>query len=231
MNRSPGRAHGRGPDVLLDHVLVPLPDLGAAADEFAARHGLVALPGGRHPGAGTANRLVPLGGTYLELIAVVDTAEAATLPRSQRVLEALRAGRPFATWAARTHDLAGLKARLEGQGWTLPPAVPGSRRRPDGRLLEWTTQELAPASVASALPFVIEWRVAPGEHPGEAPAAHPGGAGGIVHLVFEAPEPVTLRRRLDVLFGGGLSFEIEAGETEQLVAIELERPGGRQRIP
>jgi len=36
-------------------------DLRAAAQELEARHGLVAVEGGRHPGWGTANRIVPLG--------------------------------------------------------------------------------------------------------------------------------------------------------------------------
>jgi hypothetical protein len=56
----------------LDHVLIAVIDLDAAASAFAADHGLDSVTGGRHPGWGTANRIVPLGETYLELVAVVD---------------------------------------------------------------------------------------------------------------------------------------------------------------
>ena len=64
----------------LDHVLIAVADLAAAARELEVRHGLASVEGGRHPGWGTANRIVPLGDTYLELIAVVDEAEAAESP-------------------------------------------------------------------------------------------------------------------------------------------------------
>jgi Glyoxalase-like domain len=68
----------RAPDVTprderleLDHVLIATPDLEAAAAELDDRYGLTNVPGGRHPRWSTANRIVPLGDTYLELVAVV----------------------------------------------------------------------------------------------------------------------------------------------------------------
>ena len=64
----------------IDHVLIAVADLADVAREIEARYGLASVEGGRHPGWGTANRIVPLGETYLELIAVVDEAEAAREP-------------------------------------------------------------------------------------------------------------------------------------------------------
>ncbi len=62
----------------LDHVLIAVgPDLVAAADEFEVCYGLASVEGGRHPGWGTANWIVPLGDSNLELVAVVDQVEAA----------------------------------------------------------------------------------------------------------------------------------------------------------
>ena len=60
----------------LDHVLIAATDLEEAAREFE-RHGLSSVEGGRHRDWGTANRIVPLGNCYIELIAVVDEAVAA----------------------------------------------------------------------------------------------------------------------------------------------------------
>ena len=60
----------------IDHVIYATRDLGATAARLEADHGLVAKGGGRHTGIGTENRIVPLGAGYLELIAVVDYAEA-----------------------------------------------------------------------------------------------------------------------------------------------------------
>ena len=57
-------------------MVIAVADLATAAREIEARHGLTSLEGGRHPGWGTANRIVPLGDTYLELVAVVDEDEA-----------------------------------------------------------------------------------------------------------------------------------------------------------
>ena len=58
----------------LDHVLIAVSDLEAAAREVERRHGLASVEGGRHQGLGTAKRIVPLGDTYLVLVAVVDEA-------------------------------------------------------------------------------------------------------------------------------------------------------------
>ena len=60
----------------VDHVSDATPQSDATAARLEAELGLVADGGGRHTGIGTENRIVPLGGGYLELIAVVDDAEA-----------------------------------------------------------------------------------------------------------------------------------------------------------
>jgi hypothetical protein len=63
--------------VELDHVLIAVSDLATAGQGLEERHGLTSIEGGRHGGLGTANRIVPLVDTYLELVAVVDETEAA----------------------------------------------------------------------------------------------------------------------------------------------------------
>ena len=59
----------------LDHALIPLADLSKAVTP-ERRYGLASVEGGRHADWGTANRIVLLGDSYLELVAVVDPAEA-----------------------------------------------------------------------------------------------------------------------------------------------------------
>lgn len=61
----------------IDHVLWATDDLDTTAERFAREHGLPVRGGGRHVGLGTENRILALGGGYLELIAVVDADEAA----------------------------------------------------------------------------------------------------------------------------------------------------------
>src|SRR5262245_6695165 len=75
----------------LDHVIVVVADLDSAAGRLYREHGLASVAGGRHAGHGTGNRIVPLGSTYIELMAVVDPDEAASSPVGswvgQRVIE------------------------------------------------------------------------------------------------------------------------------------------------
>ena len=86
----------------LDHALIAVHDLVPAARELRAHHGLTSIGGGRHPGWGAANRIVPLGDTYLELIAIVDEDDAAASAFG-RWVAATRAGplQPFQGPSAR----------------------------------------------------------------------------------------------------------------------------------
>jgi hypothetical protein len=154
----------------LDHVLIAVPDLDEAARAFEARHGLASVAGGRHAGWGTANRIVPLGDAYVELITVVDEREAAGSAFGRWVADHIRSapGRPLG-WVARTDRLDDVAERL---GLS---ASSGSRAGADGRVLSWRLAGVEAAAVESSLPFFVEW----GEGtplPGRAPAAHPVGS-------------------------------------------------------
>lgn len=83
----------RRPRLRFDHVQVMVEDFDRAARELLRELGLAAR-GGSHPGRGTANMIVPLGESYLELITVVDPKEAIAFPWSRRVACALESGRP-----------------------------------------------------------------------------------------------------------------------------------------
>lgn len=133
----------------LDHVPIAVTDLDAAGREFEARHGLTSVAGGRHPGWGTANRIVPLGDTYLELVSAVDAAEAAGSPFG-RWVAAAKTGRPLG-WAVRTQQIGVIATRL-GLAVTT-----GSRRGNDGPVLRWRLAGMGQAIADPALPFFIEW--------------------------------------------------------------------------
>jgi len=135
--------------VEIDHVLIRVADLDAAVRAFETRYGLSSVPGGRHPGWGTANRIVPLGESYLELVAVVDDAEAAASPFGSWVASVAPA-RPFG-WAVRTEDVDAVAQRLGLR------TVAGERAAPDGRRLEWRTAGVERAAEDPSLPFFIQW--------------------------------------------------------------------------
>jgi hypothetical protein len=138
-------------------------------------YGLRAERGGRHPGWGTANCIVPLADAYLELVAVVDAGVAAHssfgrwIAASQSELL-----RPLG-WAVRTSDLDEVASRLRVTIET------GSRTGRDGELVRWRLAGVEQAAAEPALPFFIEW--APGTQlPGRTRTAHPAGEVGITEV-------------------------------------------------
>jgi Glyoxalase-like domain len=171
----------------LDHVLIPLADLSRAVSEFEGRYGLMSVEGGRHADWGTANRIVPLGDSYLELVAVVDPAEASQSAFGRWVANA-RAGRPLG-WAVRTDDLGAVAGRL---GLSVGS---GSRFTATGDLLSRRIAGVERAIAEPWLPFFVEW-AAESRLPGRLDAEHPAGATGIARLII-AGEPKRLSAWLD----------------------------------
>src|SRR5690242_18888566 len=112
----------------IDDIVFAVADLTADAREVETLDGLESDTGGRHPGLGTANVIVPLGAEYLELVAVADPQEASASAFDLAV--GVAAGRPFA-WVVRTDEVDAVAA---GLGLAV---VDGSRNTPDGRTLRW----------------------------------------------------------------------------------------------
>jgi hypothetical protein len=99
--------------MVIDHVLYATADLDVAAARIETELGLRVHPGGRHVGQGTHNRIVPLGGGYLELIAVFDRDEAERSPVGKALMERIDAtGEGLMAWAVATTDIAAVSERL-----------------------------------------------------------------------------------------------------------------------
>jgi len=97
----------------VDHVIWATADLDAAAQRMEREHGLAATGGGAHDGMGTHNRIVPLGGGYLELLAVRDAREAAGSPLGRAVTARLeRVGEGLMGWAVAVDDVEAVAHRL-----------------------------------------------------------------------------------------------------------------------
>lgn len=157
----------------IDHLVVAVRDLDEAARRYREELGLDSAPGGRHPGWGTGNRIVPLGDDYVELIAVIDADEAAGHPSGRAVLAAAEGGdRLFATCVA-TDDIEGVASRLGLE------VRPGERARPDGTVLRWRSAGIDDPRREPWLPFFITWDVPAELHPGRARSGHGVRATGI----------------------------------------------------
>ena len=129
-------------------MLLAVTDLSGRRAEIEARHGLSSVQGGRHPGWGTANRIVPLGETFIELITVVDPAEAAGSAFGSWVAAgATREGRPLG-WAVRTDDIDDVAGRL---GLAVDAK---SRKDASGRTLSWRVAGIEEAAAEPSLPVL-----------------------------------------------------------------------------
>jgi Glyoxalase-like domain len=162
----------------IDHVIVAVDHLDHGAARLRADHGLASIPGGRHPGHGTGNMIVPLAGCYLELMAVVDRAEASGSELGRFVTEIVDGGGGPMALCLRTDDMA---ATCRARG--LQQLAMG-RERPDGVRLDWEVAGLAEMLGADRLPFFIQWHVPPGNHPAEARVDHPGGPAALERVVL-----------------------------------------------
>jgi hypothetical protein len=171
----------------IDHAIIAARDIDAVADRLWQRHGLASLPGGRHPGWGTHNRIVPLGGPYLEIIGVADDDEALRDPMGRWLLAHTASGDPLMGWCCETDALEDVAQRL---GLALEP---GGRDRPDGTRLTW---RLAGRDVAlGALPFFIAWDD-PQSRPGLLSAPHAVGVQSIARIEVDC-EPERLEGWVD----------------------------------
>lgn len=140
----------------IDHLVIACADPDAAASELESNLGLTAAGGGRHQGLGTFNRIVWLAdGSYLELIGVEDREAALRTPVGEAVVGTLDAhGGGLATWALNDNEVElSVGALLAG---TFGPVIHGSRKRPDGELVEWWAAFPQARLAADGVPFLIQ---------------------------------------------------------------------------
>lgn len=138
----------------------------AAAQSILEETGLGSVPGGRHKGLGTGNRIIPLGPDYIELMAIVDTGQAdrSSLGRWVRRRLAVREG--IAAYCLATDNINAVARRLD----LTPEAM--ERAAPDGSSLGWRLAGLEAAMAEPWKPFFIQWEVPPARHPGRMGAEH-----------------------------------------------------------
>lgn len=182
----------------IDHVLWVAADLATTADRLAGEHGLPAGGGGRHVGIGTHNRVFPLGGGYLEVIAVADPEEAAASVIGRAVAAAPDG---LFGWAVAVPDVPAQAARLGLEVTSI------ERDGLTGRLTG-----VAEALAEPWLPFFIQ------RDPGIANPGAGGDAGGIAWIELTGDPD-----RLHAWLGGGeeLPVRYAAGDVPGVRAVGL----------
>jgi catechol 2,3-dioxygenase-like lactoylglutathione lyase family enzyme len=201
-------AESEGPS-LLDHILLGAPDLQAGIDFVENRTGVRAAFGGVHPSRGTQNALLALGERhYLEIIAP-DPAQPGVKNPLASNLHSLAEPR-LVGWAAHPGSVTSFAEKLRAAGIKFEGPTPGSRKRPDGRLLQWQTLTLADAD-SGLLPFFIEW----GKDSVHPSVDAPKGCS-LLNFAAETPDPEKLAATLKTL---NLDLLVKKGEKPRLHAV------------
>jgi hypothetical protein len=138
---------------LLDHLILGCNDLDLGMELVEQNTGVRPAIGGVHPGRGTRNALLSLGERrYLEIIAP-DPAQQKIVhfPQIREMKDPHLIG-----WAVHPPDITATAKLLRDNQIAFQGPDDGSRKRPDGRVLNWKTINLADDR-RGILPFFIEW--------------------------------------------------------------------------
>ena len=136
----------------VDHASICVSQLEPLRAVFAAAR-LTTDYGGPHANGGTHMALLGFDdGSYLELIAPMKPGGADASPWGKMI--ASSAG--TCAWAVGTKDIREEVNRLKQAGIPTDGPIPGSRKRPDGQLIQWQTAGVGPDGAGAVLPFMIQ---------------------------------------------------------------------------
>jgi hypothetical protein len=201
----------------VDHLLLGVPDLDRGISWVAQRTGVKAMIGGSHPGRGTRNALLSLGGRqYLEIIAPDPAQMTYTFQIDLRTLKEPR----LVTWAAASTDLDALGKRASAANQPVKGPIAGSRVTPEGATLNWRSlavvHDLASPDL-DPIPFFIEWSAGT-SHPSQ---TTPKGCE-LQSFAIEHPKPEVV---LSVLKAVGIDATVTTAQAPRLKAT-LKTPNG-----
>lgn len=200
----------------LDHIVYSTPDLDATVEEFAGATGLRPEFGGSHPGMGTRNAQVALGGCYLELIGPDPDQPEPAGPRPLGVDSGAALFVAFAVRPSGDESLEELVARAAAVGTELGPISEMSRHRPDGVELRWRLT-MPRLELGPGVPFLIDWGGTP--QPSDTVACRAE----LATIRVAVAEPERCRRLHEAL---GLNLPIEVAPDPALV-VTIRGPEGR----
>jgi hypothetical protein len=136
-----------------DHIILGCRDLDEGIAYAERVSGYRAAGGGSHPGRGTRNALLKLGGRcYWEILGPdPEQRELAWHKELPALEEPLIVG-----WAEPRSNLQHVADELRQKGVEFTGPTPGSRTKPNGEVLRWETVMLEDDK-AGILPFYIKW--------------------------------------------------------------------------
>lgn len=204
----------------IDHVIIGVADLAAAASAYEQALGFTVSAGGTHPGAGTYNRLIVLDPAYVELIArlpgVPSGPDAPSSPVSPMFV---RAPGPIG-FALASDDIAADVAAMRERGVPFGDPREGRLDGPHGAGRGWLTvrvdDDAGLGVEAWRLPFVIQHDSTGAERlrriaAPDAPAPHRCGARRLDHVTVAVRDLDAARHVYARAFGLAAADEAEDG--------------------
>lgn len=146
----------------LDHVsyAVAPQELADTVQRLGALLGSTFVDGGKHPGFGTRNFILPVAnGMYVEVVTTLDHPSTEQSVFAQAVKRRYEEGGGWLSWVISVDDISDIERNLGRE------AVSGHRRRPDGFDLQWKQIGVKDVLTTPELPFFIQWLTDAAEHP------------------------------------------------------------------
>lgn len=229
----------------LDHIVIYVPDLERAMQNYTAR-GFTVSAGGQH--ARTENALIIFAdGTYLELLALqknvrrplirlavklglIERSAAGKTDMYWRLLRWITRGTGIVDWCVAAPEISATLQGWKTEDRAIIPPQYFDRTRPDGKVAKWYLG----APKTFDLPFLIEdisdrdIRVPPASDD-----THPNGATGIAEITLSVPDPQKAQAQYEKI---GM---LQLGETivrfkkntqpHNRIALKINHAGGELR--
>lgn len=135
----------------LDHIIIGVHDLAQAETIFGQKLGLAVSGGGIHPSGGTANRIIVIGDTYLELITIRTPAEA-----QHSMLNRLAKGDGYLNFVLSSDNIEVDSAAMAKRGVAIIGPNAGQLRSPDGNIRGWSRTDIERPDLTQHYPFIIQ---------------------------------------------------------------------------
>ncbi len=220
----------------LDHIIIGVHNLEQATDTFSTKLGLAVSGGGIHPTGGTANRIIVIGDTYLELIAVRAPDEA-----QPSILQRLAKGEGYLNCVLGSNDLEADSAAMRQRGVSIIGPNAGMLTAADGRSRGWARVDVERPDLTQHYPFLIQHDSSGEERRTRlagwtTPPPHPLGATKVLNTTIAVTDLHEATRRFQHIYGLQVS-EPYTGEVdgwdatlsalllhEQMQSLELAAP-------
>ncbi len=212
----------------LDHVIIGVNDLAQATSVFSEKIGLVPRGGGTHHRGGTANRIILIGDTYLELITVQRPAEA-----QQSMRDRLAKGDGYLNFALSSNDIESDTRDMVQRGVSVIGPIPGQLKASNGQTRGWSRTHVERPDLAQRYPFIIQhdstgeerrFRLAGWTEP----PPHPLGAVQILSVTIAVSNLAEATSRFERIYGltPSAPFTGDADDWEaMLVAFPIDESG------